>query len=81
LADDGLGIGPDELPHIFERFYRADKARRRSGGVGLGLAIVRAVVEFYGGRLAVTSPGLGQGTTAEVWWPAPDDQTPSGEPV
>jgi signal transduction histidine kinase len=52
VADEGPGIAPDELPHIFERFYRAQRGlQRRSGGTGLGLAICKAFVEAHGGRI------------------------------
>jgi two-component system, OmpR family, phosphate regulon sensor histidine kinase PhoR len=62
VADTGLGIPPDELPRIFERFYRGDPARERtSGGAGLGLAIVRELVEAMGGRVAAESK-LGEGS-------------------
>lgn len=70
IADNGQGIAPEDLPHVFERFYRADKAHARTiGGVGLGLALVRSIVLAYGGRITIDSPGLGYGTVAEVWWP------------
>ncbi|MCB8988187.1 MAG: HAMP domain-containing protein [Ardenticatenaceae bacterium] len=70
VTDTGQGIAAEDLPHIFERFYRADKARtREAGGVGLGLPLTRSIVEFYNGRIAIDSPGLGKGTTASVWWP------------
>jgi len=70
VADTGQGIAAEDLPHVFERFYRADKARTRAaGGVGLGLSLTRSIVEFYNGRIVLDSPGLGQGTTASVWWP------------
>ena len=61
VEDTGEGIPPDQLPHIFERFYRGDAARdRASGGAGLGLAIVRELVEAMGGYVAVESaPGEG----------------------
>jgi signal transduction histidine kinase len=61
VADTGKGIEPQDLPHIFERFYRADKSRDRSqGGAGLGLAIARQVVELHGSVLEVASrPGEG----------------------
>ncbi|HEX2173983.1 MAG TPA: ATP-binding protein [Dehalococcoidia bacterium] len=63
VADTGEGIAPDALPHIFDRFYRADKARaRKSGGAGLGLAIAQAIVEAHGGRLDAASDGIGCGS-------------------
>ena len=69
VQDRGLGIPPAELPHIFERFYRVDKARsRRQGGSGLGLAIARSIVEAHGGRIAAES-ALGRGTTMRIYLP------------
>ena len=70
VADTGPGIEPATLPHIFERFYRADGARRREdGGSGLGLAIARSIVLAHNGRIWVESE-LGQGTTIYVALPA-----------
>jgi len=67
VADDGEGIPAEHLPHLFERFYRVDTARdRRHGGSGIGLAIVKALVEAHGGRVRATSDGPGQGTTLTV---------------
>lgn len=69
VCDTGPGIAPEDLPHLFERFYRADKSRSRAtGGSGLGLAIVRSLVELHGGRVAVDSE-LGKGTCFTVWLP------------
>jgi len=70
IRDSGEGIAPEHLPHVFDRFYRADRARARdTGGAGLGLAIVRAIVQAHGGTVTVESPGLGQGSTFTVILP------------
>ena len=56
VSDSGPGIDEDELPHVFERFYRVEKSRSRSaGGSGLGLAIAKELVEIHGGRIWVES--------------------------
>lgn len=69
IADDGPGIAPGQLEHVFERFYRADESRSRdSGGSGLGLAIARAIVEAHGGRIWAESE-LGKGTTIRMQLP------------
>lgn len=74
VSDNGIGIPQRELPRIFERFYRVDRARSRdTGGTGLGLAIVRHVAENHGGEVRVESE-LGLGTTFEVRLPFSGDQ-------
>jgi signal transduction histidine kinase len=63
VVDTGEGIPPEDLPHVFERFYRGEKSRSRSsGGAGLGLAIAKGIVEAHGGRLEVESQ-VGKGST------------------
>ena len=70
ISDTGQGIAQEDLPRIVQRFYRADKAHsRRAEGIGLGLALVQSVVDLYGGRLQIESPGINQGTTVSVSWP------------
>ncbi len=69
VVDTGVGIPSRDLPRIFERFYRVDRARsRRSGGTGLGLSIVRHVVENHGGAVSIESE-LGVGTRVEIRFP------------
>jgi len=66
VSDTGAGIAPSDIPLIFERFYRVDKARSRSDGhTGLGLAISKAIVEGEGGSIEVASV-VGEGTTFTV---------------
>lgn len=72
VADDGEGVGAEHLPHLFERFYRADFARDRGhGGSGIGLAIVKAFTEAHGGHVTAASRGPGQGCTFTVAVPVP----------
>lgn len=70
VADDGIGISNEDLPRIFERFYRTDSARDRSG-FGLGLSIAKWIVELHRGAINVKSR-LGHGTTFEIV--IPDDK-------
>ncbi len=64
VADTGVGIPSENLPHIFDRFYRVDKSRSRQegGGSGIGLTIAKALVEAHGGKIFATSAGVGQGS-------------------
>ena len=70
IIDDGIGIDPADLPHVFDRFYRTDQSLSRGiAGTGLGLAITQAIVEAHGGTIAVTSSGLGQGVAVTIRLP------------
>ena len=70
VTDTGTGIPAEHLPHVFERFYRVDRARDRAhGGSGIGLAIAKAIVEAHGGTVVATSGGAGLGTTVTVTVP------------
>jgi two-component system OmpR family sensor kinase len=68
VEDNGSGIRPEDLPHIFQRFYRSDPSRSRPGGSGLGLAIAQWVAEAHGGRIEVESQ-VGKGSTFTLWLP------------
>lgn len=69
VADTGIGIPTDELPHLFERFFRREKPRAMQiPGTGLGLAIVKEIVELHGGRVTVESQ-VDKGTTFTIWLP------------
>ncbi|HVK66587.1 MAG TPA: PAS domain-containing protein [Polyangium sp.] len=82
VRDDGLGIRPDLLPHVFERFRQADaSSARREGGLGLGLSIVKDLVGLHGGSVRAESEGIGCGATLRVELPlAAEDGTAPPEP-
>jgi two-component system CheB/CheR fusion protein len=61
VSDSGIGIPPEDLPHLFERFHRARNASEYTGN-GLGLAIVKAIVESHGGKVTAHSAGTGEGS-------------------
>jgi signal transduction histidine kinase len=69
ITDTGVGIPAEDIPFIFERFYRVDKSRSRAeGGSGLGLAICKHIVEAHGGKVEAESQ-VGVGSTFSVWLP------------
>jgi len=77
IEDDGDGIAAQDLPHVFDRFYRGDPSRsRNTGGTGLGLAICKAIASRWGGTIDIASD-LGSGTKVTVRFPAPDQPSAS----
>lgn len=81
VRDDGIGIAPDDLPRVFELFAQIRKAGNgTSGGLGIGLAVVRRLVELHGGRVTVHSAGLGKGTEFVVSLPRLQAACPEAEP-
>jgi signal transduction histidine kinase len=82
VTDDGDGIAAEHLPHVFERFYRADSARDRGrGGSGIGLAIAQALTEAHGGHITAASQGPGRGTTFTVALPIRSTAAGQDHPV
>ncbi|HYM22578.1 MAG TPA: HAMP domain-containing sensor histidine kinase, partial [Vicinamibacterales bacterium] len=80
VTDEGPGISPEHVPHVFDRFYKADAARAGVSGSGLGLSIVKAIVERHGGRISVESrPGRTTFVIAGLQAPAPDGRGPGNE--
>lgn len=75
VIDDGQGIDGDTLPHVFDMFRQSPRDRTR-GGLGIGLALVRQLVDMHGGRIEAASDGPGRGTTMTVWLPAAADERP-----
>ncbi len=75
VRDNGVGIQPGDLPHIFEHFYRADPARGEDGGTGVGLTIAKKIVEAHGGSIRVESQP-GEGSVFSVVLPIPPDAVP-----
>ncbi|HEU5196957.1 MAG TPA: ATP-binding protein, partial [Methylomirabilota bacterium] len=70
VRDDGEGIAPHVLPHVFEQFRQEDSSTtRQHAGLGLGLSLVKHIVEMHGGRVQAASPGKGQGATFTVTLP------------
>jgi signal transduction histidine kinase/DNA-binding response OmpR family regulator len=71
VEDTGVGLAPDQLARVWDRFYQAESSStRRFGGAGLGLSIVRRLVELHGGRVEAASAGVGRGSTFAVYLPA-----------
>jgi NO-binding membrane sensor protein with MHYT domain/CheY-like chemotaxis protein len=84
VADSGIGISPDFLPHVFDRFRQQDASiTRKHGGLGLGLSIARQLVELHGGTIGVSSPGVHAGTTFTLRLPLaePDEASRPSAPA
>ena len=69
VKDTGAGISKEDLPHVFDSFYRAKRADEQSNSTGLGLAIAKSIVQLHGGRIAVYSAGSNQGTQVDISFP------------
>jgi signal transduction histidine kinase len=82
VRDEGAGIAPEFLPHIFDLFAQADQSLDRSqGGLGIGLTLVKHLVELHGGKVSATSEGLGKGTEVAITLPARIEQIPAAAPA
>jgi CheY-like chemotaxis protein len=81
ITDDGAGIAPDLLPHVFDLFVQSTRTLDRSqGGLGIGLSVVKRLVEMHGGRVLAASDGVGRGATFEIRLPLLEaDDRPSAE--
>jgi PAS domain S-box-containing protein len=78
VCDNGIGIAPEFLPHVFDRFTQADTSTtRRAGGLGIGLALVRHLVELHGGAVHADSPGTGQGARFTIRLPGAEAAAPA----
>jgi PAS domain S-box-containing protein len=78
VQDNGIGIAPELLPHVFDLFTQAERSPDRAqGGLGLGLALVRTLTELHGGSVTVASDGAGKGSRFGIYLPRLDDATPS----
>src|SRR5262249_43364711 len=81
VRDDGIGIDAEVLPHLFTLFAQADTSTERSiGGLGIGLALVKSLVELHGGRASAASAGPGLGSEFTVRLPAAETAAPPSEP-
>jgi signal transduction histidine kinase len=78
VSDTGMGIDPDDLPHLFERFYRGKQvSQSKTHGTGLGLAIVKEILELHEGDIDIASE-LGKGSTFQIWLPTPEEEVENG---
>jgi signal transduction histidine kinase len=77
VTDQGIGMAPEQLARVFERFYRADPSGNVPG-TGLGMCLVKEIVELQGGAVELTSQP-GQGTTVTLWWPLGTDANPHAD--